>query len=204
MIFPLALGLVEWILLGIGTIIVNTIPAFMPPTWILLAWAHLQEGGPILPLALLGAAGATTGRFLLAMASRAFGDRIIPERWKRNITALIDTIRSHKLGLSTVIVLPTNQLFIAVGLAGGPLLPLLLAFAATRFVSYIIWITVADTAVTTLGDALQPTFGDSAAIVAAVLSFAGLIVVMMIDWGKVFRRFGLSRSDAEEGDESTA
>jgi hypothetical protein len=198
MVLPVAMGLVEWILLGIGSILVNTIPAFMPPTWTLMTWAHLQEGASILPLALVGAAGATTGRFLLAMASRTFGSRIIPERWKRNITSLVDTIRSHKLGLSTVVVLPTNQLFIAVGLAGGPLFSLLLAFAVTRFVSYLIWIIVADTTVTTLRDALQPTFGNSAAIAAAVLSFVGLIVVMQIDWGKHLRRFSRSTTDPEK------
>jgi len=197
MISPIAMGFVEWILLGIGSVLVNTIPAFMPPTWTLLTWAHLQEGASILPLAVVGAAGATTGRFLLAMASRAFGSRIIPERWKQNVTSLVDTIRSHKLGLSTVVVLPTNQLFIALGLAGGPLLSLLLAFAVTRFVSYLIWIIVADTTVTTLRDALQPTFGNSAAIAAAVLSFVGLIVVMQIDWGKHLRRFTPSKTDPD-------
>jgi hypothetical protein len=201
MILPPAFGLVEWILLALGTIIVNTIPAFMPPTWTLLTWAHLQEGIPVLTLALLGAAGATTGRFLLAMVSRTFGDRIIPGRWKKNITALVDTIRSHKLGLSTVVVLPTNQLFIAVGLAGGPLLPLLLAFAVTRFASYLVWIMVADTAVTTLSDALQPTFGDSAAIIAAVLSFVMLIVVMQIDWGEYLRRFTPSKTGSPDRDD---
>jgi membrane protein DedA with SNARE-associated domain len=189
MIVPPAFGLVEWILLGIGTIIVNTIPAFMPPTWALLAWAHLQEDVPVLPLALLGTAGATTGRFLLALASRTFGNRIIPQRWKKNISTLIDTIQSHKLGLASVVVLPTNQLFIAAGLARAPLLSLLVAFGVTRFASYVVWILVSDTAVTTLRDALQPTFGDSASIFAAVLSFVGLIVVMQIDWGKVLRRF---------------
>ena len=189
MILPPGFGLVEWILLAIGTVVVNTIPAFMPPTWTLLAWAHLQEGVPVLPLALVGAAGASAGRFLLALASRLFGDRIIPHRWKANITALVDTIRSHKLGISTVVVLPTNQLFIAVGLAGAPLLRLLLAFGVTRFASYVAWVMVSDTAVSSLGDALHPTIGKGATVVAQIFSFVLLIVVMQIDWGKHLRRF---------------
>lgn len=189
MILPPGFGLVEWILLGIGTVIVNTIPAFMPPTWTLLAWAHLEEGVPVLPLALVGAAGATAGRFLLALASRLFGDRIIPRRWKANITALVDTIRPHKLGLASVVVLPTNQLFIAVGLAGAPLASLLLAFGATRFASYMTWVVIANTAVSTLGDALHPTLGNNATVVAQVFSFVMLVVVMQVDWAKYLRRF---------------
>ena len=195
MILPPGFGAVEWILLGIGTVIVNTIPAFMPPTWTLLAWAHLEEGVPVLPLALLGAAGATTGRFLLALASRFFGDRIIPQRWKANIRALVDTIRPHKLGISAVVVLPTNQLFIAVGMAGTPLISLLLAFAVTRFASYVAWVMVADTAVSALRDTLHPTFGNSATVVAQVFSFVMLIVVMEVDWGKRLRRFTPSGRD---------
>lgn len=189
MILPPGFGPAEWILLAISIVVVNTIPAFMPPTWALLAWAHLGEGVPVLPLALVGAAGATTGRFLLARASRLFGDRIIPRRWQENITALVNAIRPHKLGVASVVVLPTNQLFIAVGLSGAPLLPLLLAFAVTRFASYVAWVVVADTAVSTLRDALHPTLGNSVTIVAQALLFIVLIVVMQIDWGTYLQRF---------------
>lgn len=202
MILAPGFGLVEWILLGVGTVIVNTIPVFMPPTWTLLAWAHLQEGVPVLPLALLGAAGATTGRFLLALASRTFGDRIIPPRWKDNITVLVNTIRRHKPGIAAVVVLPTNHLFIAVGLAGAPLLTLLIAFAVTRFTSYVVWIMVADTAVSTLGDALHPTLGNSATVIAQVFSFVILIVVMQIDWGKFLRRFAPSGRGSDDRDDA--
>lgn len=202
MTLPPGFGPVEWLLLAISTVVVNTIPVFMPPTWTLLAWAHLGEGVPVLPLALVGAAGATTGRFLLARASRLFGDRLLPRRWKENTTALVNTIRSHKLGISTVVVLPTNQLFIAVGLAGAPLFALLAAFGVTRFVSYVVWVVVADTAVSTLGDALHPTLGNNATVVAQLFSFVMLLVVMQIDWGKHLRRFAPPKTAPTTRDEA--
>lgn len=201
--FPIALGPLEWVLVWLAAVILNVIPVFMPPTWAVLAWAHLQEGAGVLPLALVGAVGATTGRALLAFGGRLLGASIIPGRWRTNIETLANALRSRKSwGLSTLALMgagavPSNQLFLAAGIARAPLGALLLVFGVSRCIGYIFWIIVADTAVSSIGDALRPRLGSGAAIAAQVVAFALLIVVMQIDWKTVIHPFSPSIEDRD-------
>lgn len=210
MLLTVAFGLLEWLLIGLSAVLLNVIPAFMPPTWTVLAWAHFQHSAEVIPLALVGAAGAVTGRALLALAGRLLGTRIIPQRWRRNITILADTLRSRtSWGVSTLALtglgaIPTNQVFLAAGIAQAPIRALLLVFGVSRFVGYIFWITVADTAVSSIGDALRPRLGSGAAIAGQVIAFILLIVVMQIDWGPLIRRFGLSQAEPDDRQGSTS
>src|SRR6478672_3126202 len=111
------------------------VPGFMPPTWALLAFFRVQYGLDIVPLVLVGALGATVGRALLAIMSRGMGERIVPKRWRANVNALVDTIRSNPafslptLGLFALGPVPSNHLFIAAGLSDAPLAPVLSVFA---------------------------------------------------------------------------
>ena len=106
----------------------------MPPTWAVLAYFHLYHQLPTLPLAIVGALGSTTGRGLLALGSRAFGARFLPESWRVNIETLVEMLQSQptlafsSLALFTLGPFPSNQLFIAAGIAKAPLPPILLVF----------------------------------------------------------------------------
>ena len=194
MILILAFTTSQWLFFLAGLVAVNAIPAFMPPTWSLLAYAHLHEGMSIWTLAALGAIGATTGRALLALGSRIGGTRIVPRRWQHNISMLVETIRIRKtlsfsmLALFALGPIPTNHLFIAAGLAGTPLPPLLLVFGIARFLSYLVWISVADTAASSIGDAIRPSWGSGAALAIQALGFLLLILVMQIDWTRILHR----------------
>ena len=76
-----------WLVVLVLTVALNAVPAFMPPTWAVLAYFHLYHGLPVVPLAFVGALGATTGRAILALGSRAFGNRFVPAR-RRSSPAL--------------------------------------------------------------------------------------------------------------------
>lgn len=186
---------VWWVLLFAGIVVLNMIPAFMPPTWTLLAWAHINYGIPVLLIAGIGAIGASSGRVLLALGSRTFGIHIIPARWRANIHTLVESIRARpalslgSLGLFALGPIPTNHLFIAVGLSGTSLKAVTAVFGISRFVSYIVWVQAAQTAVSSLDEILRPALGGAAAIAAQVLGFAALILVMQIDWATVLNRF---------------
>jgi hypothetical protein len=183
-----------WVLLFGGIVLLNMIPAFMPPTWTLLAWAHINHDVPVLLIAAVGALGAATGRVLLALGSRAFGMRLLPDRWEANIHALVAAIRARpalslgSLGLFALGPVPTNHLFIAAGLSGSPLAPVTAVFGVTRFVSYILWVQAAETAVTSLDQILRPSLGGGAAIAAQVLGFVALVAVMQVDWATTLKR----------------
>jgi membrane protein YqaA with SNARE-associated domain len=174
----------------------NAVPAFMPPTWSVLAYFHFREGLPIVALAAIGALGATTGRALLALASRAIGARVLPRRWRANIETLAAELRRRReLGLAALALfalgpVPSNQLFVAAGIARAPLAPILAVFAVARFVSYVVWITVADTAAVSLADVVTPRFGAEVATIVQIAGFLLLIVVMQLDWSRILRRDG--------------
>lgn len=187
---------VPWLFVWMLTIILNVVPAFMPPTWALLAYFHVREGMPIWLLALVGASAATLGRAMLASGSRLYGARIVPNAWRLNIERLVETIRSRRslglsaLGVFTLNPVPSNHLFIAAGIARAPMLPILTVFFFGRFVSYLVWIAVADVAFSSLSDVL----GASAGIWAVLIQIAGfiiLILVMRADWSKWLQRLRL-------------
>jgi len=194
MIMVLAVTISSWLLVMLGVIVLNTVPAFMPPTWALLTYAHIHEGMSIWALAGVGAVGSTAGRALLALGSRHFGQWIVPRRWRRNVEALVEIIRARRaLSLSSLALfalgpVPTNHLFIAAGIAATPLTPLLLVFGLTRFVSYLLWISAANKVATSIGDAVRPSWGNGTALAIQLLGFALLILVMQVDWRRFINR----------------
>lgn len=177
---PPAVTPLEWLLLTAGVIVVNTIPALMPPTWSLLAFAHLQGGTSVWLLATIGASGVMISRAILALVRRTFGQRIVPRAWQHNIEAPAPTIRSRRtlspstLGLFALDPIPSNHLFIAADIARLPLPPLLAVFGLMRFVSYVVWVSAADAAVSSLGDAIRPSLGSGVALATQILGFVML------------------------------
>jgi len=179
-----------WALIIALAIVLNTIPAFMPPTWALLAYFHVAHGVEVWQLATVGALAAMTGRGILALVSRWLGLRVIPSRWRHNITTLGEHIESHRgmslsfLGLFLLGPVPSNHLFIAIGVSRVPLLPPLAVFAIGRCIGYALWITAADVAANSLDDVLRPGLGGTASIVAQIVGIVILIAVMQVDWSR--------------------
>jgi membrane protein YqaA with SNARE-associated domain len=177
----------------------------MPPTWALLAYFHLRDGMPIWLLALVGASAATLGRAMLASVSENYGPRIVPDAWRQNIEHLVETIRSRRslglsaLGVFTLNPVPSNHLFIAAGIARAPMLPILTVFFFGRFVSYLVWIAVADVAFNSLSDVLGASTGIWA-VVIQIVGFIILILVMRIDWSKWLQRLHLDTSAPRQPD----
>lgn len=190
----------NWLTVLAVAIGLNAIPAFMPPTWSVLAYFHLQDGLAILPLAAVGALGATSGRALLAMMSRAVGTRMLPHRWRANIESLgVELQRRHELGFFALALfalgpVPSNQLFVAAGIARAPLAPILAVFAAARFLSYVVWITIAEKAAASLTELLTPRLGTEVATIVQIAGFVILIAIMQVDWTRLLRR---RREDAD-------
>jgi membrane protein YqaA with SNARE-associated domain len=194
----------SWVLVWALTVILNVVPAFMPPTWALLVYFRVADGLDVLPLTLTGALGATTGRALLALASRSLGDRLAPPRWRENITALATTLESRPafslptLGLFALGPVPSNHLFIAAGLAHAPLAPILAVFAVARFISYLIWVNVASTAARSIEEAIGPRLGSGVAIAIQVAGFLLLMLVMQIDWTQRLRDWKIAVPSSTE------
>ena len=192
----------------------NMLPAFGPPTWSLLVFFRLQSHIPAVPLVLIGAVAAASGRLVLAFASRRFRDHLSAERLE-HLAAARDALAGGRkralagLGLFALSPLPSSQLFIAAGLVAVPVVPLTAAFFAGRLVSYSIYVTAASAVKHSLGSTITGAFTSPLGIALQIVMLAGLVALMRIDWAKHLsaRRGASSRerdSDTGQGDTGRA
>ena len=127
----------------------NCLPAFAPPTWMVVSAMTLSSPGanPWLT-ALTAATAATAGRLVLAkLAYLLVRQRWLSARTKENVELVkvrLDKHRAMTFGAVlayTCSPLPSNSLFIAYGLTSLPLAPV--ASFIGRFLTYSVWVVMA-------------------------------------------------------------
>jgi membrane protein YqaA with SNARE-associated domain len=125
---------------------VNAAPILMPPSWIILTSFHLLDPTlNIVLLAIVGATGATVGRFILKKFSGYFR-RFVGEEQKSNLDIIGNYLNQKKYGyliasfLFAATPLPSNMLFITYGLMRAKSLGIYIGFWFGRTISYIIMI----------------------------------------------------------------
>ena len=176
---------------------VNLLPAFGPPTWSVLVALRLGLDVAAVPLVLAGALGAACGRWTLAHGAWRLRHRLSDDR-RASLEALRSAVEDRPAGafaglaLFALSPLPSAQLFVAAGLTGVRIGPLVLAFFAGRLVSYSLYVGAAEAARATLGDSLLDGMRSPAGIAAQVAMLAMLVALMKIDWRRVLahRRHG--------------
>ncbi len=132
--------------LFLAVFVLNVLPAFAPPTWMLLSFVGLRfpEANPWL-VALIAAAGATGGRCALAgSAQLVTRSRWLPVAMRANLATVAASIERRRGASSAAFLLfaftplPSNALFLAYGLTRAPLALLAAPFFAGRLASYIV------------------------------------------------------------------
>jgi membrane protein YqaA with SNARE-associated domain len=183
----------SYLILALTVFGVNLMPAFGPPTWSVLVFFRLQSSLPAVPLVIIGALAAASGRLLLAFASRRLRNRLSTERLE-HLAAARDAVAGGPkralagLALFALSPLPSAQLFIAAGLVEAPIVPLTAAFFAGRIVSYSIYVAAASAAKHSLGSIIGGAFTSPVAIALQVVMVAGLVVLVRVDWAKLLTR----------------
>lgn len=167
----------------------NSLPAFAPPTWIILIFFLLNyELNPFL-LVILGVISATTGRAFLAWYFRKFA-HLVPTRFSTNMEYAgryfqkSNSKRYAILALFLVSPISSAQLFEAAGLMKTVALkPLLAAFALGRTISYSTYVTGASViAASNFGEVLLHEIRSPWAIATQVALIIGLVVLGNINW----------------------
>src|SRR4051812_49174174 len=137
--------IILWLLVATAlAFIVNLVPAFMPSTWIVLAFFYIRYDIPLIPLAVAGTLASGAGRLYLAKGSTGFRDRFL-KRHKSDIDELGAFLSEHPPWLAPFVFLyaltplPTNNLFIAAGLARVNIVPVLIGFLASRLLANTFW-----------------------------------------------------------------
>ena len=133
---------------------VNASPILMPPSWIVLTSFYLLDPTlNIVLLAVVGATGATIGRFFLKKISGLFR-KFVGEEQKSNLDMIGSYLNKKKHGyliasfLFGATPLPSNILFITYGLMRAKSVGIYVGFWIGRSISYIIMIYFGNTVLT--------------------------------------------------------
>ena len=125
---------------------VNASPILMPPSWIILTSFYLLDPTlNVILLAIVGATGATIGRFFLKKISGYFR-RFVAEEQKSNLDIIGNYLNNKKYGyviasfLFGATPLPSNMLFITYGLMRAKSIGIYIGFWFGRIISYILMI----------------------------------------------------------------
>ena len=176
---------------------VNAAPLLMPPTWIILSSFYVldQSFDPLI-LALVGATGATIGRFVLKIVSGYFR-KVVGNQQKSNLDSIGDFLNRKRFGyiissfLFAATPLPSNMLFIAYGLMRAKSFGLYIGFWFGRLISYYVMITISKIVLTPFIELFEDRY--IGILVADVLGIAVIIFFTCIDWNLllVSRKFKL-------------
>ena len=148
--------IIEYSYFGIFLLLIgiNAAPILMPPTWIVLSsFFALDSSLDPLLLALVGATGATIGRFFLKHIS-GFFRRFVGKEQESNLDTIGNFLNKKKFGytltsfLFAATPLPSNMLFVAYGMMRAKSIGLYIGFWCGRLVSYYIMITISHAVLT--------------------------------------------------------
>jgi len=171
-----------FLLLGI-----NAAPLLMPPSWIVLSsFLALDPTLNILVLALVGATGATIGRFFLKRISHLFR-RFMGKEQKSNLDIIGNFLNRRKFGyiltsfLFAATPLPSNMLFVAYGLMRAKSIGLYIGFWLGRVLSYYIMLSISDVVLTPFLQLFEERY--IGILVADGIGIGAVILFACIDWG---------------------
>ena len=180
--------IIEYSYLGIFFLLiaVNAAPILMPPTWIILSSFFVLDASldPFL-LALVGATGATIGRFFLKRIS-GFFRRFVGKEQESNLDAIGNFLNKKKFGytltsfLFAATPLPSNMLFVAYGMMRAKSIGLYIGFWCGRLVSYYIMITISEAVLSPLLQLFEDRI--TGIIVADIIGIGAVIFFTCINW----------------------
>ncbi|NWK02730.1 hypothetical protein HX804_05490 [Marine Group I thaumarchaeote] len=180
--------IIEYSYLGIFFLLiaVNAAPILMPPTWIILSSFFALDASldPFL-LAIVGATGATIGRFFLKYIS-GFFRRFVGKEQESNLDAIGNFLNKKKFGytltsfLFAATPLPSNMLFVAYGMMRAKSIGLYIGFWCGRLVSYYIMITISEAVLSPLLQLFEDRI--TGIIVADIIGIGAVIFFTCINW----------------------
>jgi hypothetical protein len=186
-------------------LVVNIAPAFMPPTWAVLATFHIARPEiPLLPLTIGGAAMSALGRSRLAVLSRA-GGRLLPEHDRENAEALGAFFQRHqRVGLALLFLyclgpLPSNALFIAAGLGRVRLGVVTVTFFLSRAIADSFWVWGVGRASGSLSRTFEQYLTSWQAILLQLATIAAVLLVLRLPWTRWLASATSSRGTSRDG-----
>jgi membrane protein YqaA with SNARE-associated domain len=171
---------------------INASPLLMPPSWIVLSsfLALDQTLDPII-LSLVGATGATIGRFILKRISHLFR-RFVGEEQKSNLDTIGGFLNKRKYGytltsfLFAATPLPSNMLFVTYGLMRAKSIGLYVGFWLGRVISYYIMLSISDIVLIPFLQLFEDSY--TGILIADGVGIGFVVLFASIDWGVLIKQ----------------
>ncbi len=130
--------------LFVVVLLLNVLPAFAPPTWVLLSLFGIGfPDASAWQAAIVAAVAATCGRLVLAhFAQRLVSAPWMPEAVRHNLDGVAQVVKSRRSASAAAFLafafspFPSNALFIGYGLTRAPLWLIAVPFFVGRSISY--------------------------------------------------------------------
>jgi hypothetical protein len=175
--------------------LINLVPAFMPSSWMVLAFFYIKFGLPLLALTVGGSILSGLGRLALARASLILKRRFLKGK-ESDLDELGGFLNDHRnyVGLTvflyTLSPLPTNNLFIAAGMVEVNMARVLLGFWAGRIPANTLLVWTTDKVFSHgLKSLFEGAYGDWVAIALQLASLGSIVLLYMLPWGRWLRRY---------------
>lgn len=181
----------QYIILAVFVLGMNVVPAFMPPTWTILVFFFLTYNLLPLPVIIIGAVAATSGRVILYFLARNHFIKLLPKSSQQNMSDFGKYFYSHKhitipaLLMYAFLPIPSNQIYISAGFAKLNIKLIATLFFFGRLVSYSSWIATAHIASKTMSEIFTRNFTSANRILIEVISLCLIYLFTIIPWRKL-------------------
>lgn len=183
-----------YLVLAVFVLGMNIIPALMPPTWMVLAFFFIHFNLSLIPTVLIGVIFAALGRVILATLSRFYFRKLFSIKSLANYDALGKFFNKHQKFTIPIILIyaflpiPSNQVFIMVGLTELNLKVITFSFFIGRLISYTFWVNLADIAADKLEMIFSRHFASSTTFVVELVGLGVIYLIGRINWKRVLRK----------------
>ena len=188
--------MMAWAIIFLIVYVLNLMPAFAPPTWMVLSLVGLNSEAVSVPiLALVGASAATLGRLTLAKLSRTIvRTRFLSAGTRGNVDVIKEQLEHRRAAtvgsffLYALSPFPSNYLFIAYGLTSLDLTLIAIPFFVGRLVSYnfLVFSAAAARRHLQLDESEAQSFFGVYFFATQILLLAFVYVFAKIDWRMLF------------------
>jgi membrane protein YqaA with SNARE-associated domain len=177
-----------YIVLIIIIIIINAIPAFMPPTWTIVSYFYIKYKVNLLLITVIAAISSSIGRLFLAKYSFKIASKLLSLESKKNLNFIGSKIKGHPIKVLiftfcwAVSPIASNVLFIIAGLSKINLRYVLIGFFVGRLISYFLLGYTAYFIYKNIRNIFVDSIFDYRNLLIEILSILVLFIYMFIDW----------------------
>jgi membrane protein DedA with SNARE-associated domain len=166
--------------------VMNAVALPLPPTWVVLSVIHNTTHAPLLLVTLFGTLGAMFGRGCFALLIRNVNTKL-PPAIRANATALADAVRGRArwatpfVALYCFLPLPSNPLFVAVGMGALPLRGAMIGYFIGRWAGNTIALIAARPVAGSIRDLFAGSLSWRSLAQGAVVTI-GSVVFFSLPW----------------------